>query len=219
MSPIEHFKSLLQKEIVVDTIDKHFAEIADCLMNHLCLKVGEKSYRIIEIEFYYLDEKEHHDTFSHKNEEQLKNGTWYFNGFGLDITFGNNELKRYGGILIRGIRTIEENPKYFSGPSVLLKELFKNLGSIFESSNSFVLESYNHSQIKAEKIINSPRINLPKSKANNDFFEKKYRYITELNVVHKFPEKYKVFNELVARNDLKIEEDAIKVLGYNLKSK
>jgi hypothetical protein len=219
MEQLQQFKSLLEIEIDPDSIESHFDELANYLMNKLYLKAGGNSYRIVEIEFYYVDEKKHNDIFCHRNSEQLKSGTWYFNGFGLDLTFGNSTNNVFGGILIRGIRSIDAAGQYFSGPSTLLKELFSSLGSATNQNNGFYLTPLASNIFETEHPVKSVRINLPKNKIDEgDFFNKKYRYIVEINPNHKFAQKSSVFNELVSIGQNKIS-DAKEILGYNIKSK
>jgi len=110
-------------------IQTRFDELADYLMNKLCIAVNDKHYRIVEIEMYYYHKDKHADPYVHGYPEQLNCGTWYFHysGLGLDITFGNKEKNIYGGILIRSIKELDENPKYINGPFNVLKEIFPKM--------------------------------------------------------------------------------------------
>lgn len=66
----------------------------------------------------------HNDTFTHGDSLQLKNGCWYFHRFGksfksgtykgLDLAFGREEQKIYGGILIRAIEPVAG--EFIEGP-------------------------------------------------------------------------------------------------------
>ena len=97
-----------------------FSEYANKLMNEYCLKVYDKKYNLIEIEFYFYDKENHPDPYIYCNEKQKECGKFYFHGSGMDITFGNG--KCYGGILIRSI--MNEEGQYINGSLKLLEELF-----------------------------------------------------------------------------------------------
>jgi hypothetical protein len=95
--------------------EKWFDEIAKQLMNHYSICVGNNHYRIVECEIYYNNNKDHIDPFIHRHEKQLQNGTIYFHGFGIDLTFGDAEKNIHGGILIRSVRNIEGENQYTNG--------------------------------------------------------------------------------------------------------
>ena len=84
--------------INTQNLDSSFRRIAEDLLNHFIFISGEKSYRICEIEFYYMGVN-HEDKYTHGHELQKTSGQWYQHGSGLDITCGNDNA--YGGILIR----------------------------------------------------------------------------------------------------------------------
>jgi hypothetical protein len=105
-----------------------FKRIALHLMNNNVLIVGHGRYRFTELEFYYFNENgKHADVYSHRHRYQKTNGQWYFHGSGLDITFGSENV--YGGILIRGIKNLQDN-KFINGPILCVQELFENLGGV-----------------------------------------------------------------------------------------
>ena len=103
--------------------ENDFGKIADCILNKykLVLKNG-KEFRICEIEFY-LKSAEHVDTFTHCNPVQLTSGKWYMHRTNnsnpmsfkagtykcMDLSFGNESKKIYGGILIRSIMDLSSS--------------------------------------------------------------------------------------------------------------
>jgi len=111
-----------------------FSKIADCLCNQTILEINGVSHRLAELEFY-LKDNNHHDTFTHCDEQQLTNGKWYFHktgsGFkggsykGLDITFSS---RGHGGILIRAIQEIKTS-KYIEGPSLVVDHILATAGA------------------------------------------------------------------------------------------
>lgn len=200
------------------TLDDKFSALTHYLMNYLCLVVADQPYRITELEVYYHDKDNHPDPYVHCSSEQLFAGNWYFNGAGLDITFGDYEKKIYGGLLIRGIMKFGENPRYISGPSNVLKEIFSNIGNIVTGEGSICLRELNKEIIQAIETepIQAVRIGLTKKKEDTEnYAEKKYRYLVELNLQHKFKDKEKVVRQLLADNKI-TKEQAKEIMGYNI---
>ena len=186
-------------------------------MNYLALGVGKNIYRITECEIYYYS-SDHADPYVHQGAEQLTSGKLYLNKVGgLDITFGNADIPAYGGILIRGILNLKTK-EYISQVQKITSELFVALGNIITEENGIHLRELASGQINAEQPIQSTRIGLTKKSEDVDgYLEKSYRYIVDLNVLHKFKDKEKVVRQLLAESKLSAE-DAKTVLGYNLKS-
>ena len=93
-----------------------FNKIADMVLNKWVINVNNKHYRFSEIEFY-LNHKQHPDTFTHGDEMQSILGNWYFHRAGksyksgsykgLDLSFGQGD-NSHGGILIRSIQSLED---------------------------------------------------------------------------------------------------------------
>jgi len=200
------------------TLDEKFSALTHNLMNYLCLIIADQPYRITELEVYYFDKDKHPDPYVHCASEQLSVGNWYFNGAGLDITFGDYEKKIYAGILIRGIMKFGENPRYISGPSNVLKEIFSNIGNIMTGERGICLRELNKVVIQAieSEPIQSGRIGLTKKKDDTEnYAEKNYRYLVGLNLQHKFKDKEKVVRKLLADNKI-IKEQAKEIMGYNI---
>lgn len=200
------------------TLDNKFSSFTHYLMNYLCLVIAEQPYRIIELEIYYHDKDNHPDPYVHCSPEQLFAGNWYFNGSGLDITFGDYEKKIYGGILIRGIMKFGDNPRYISGPSNVLKEIFSNIGNIVTGEAGICLRELNHEviQVIETEPLQSLRIGLTKKNDDKEnYAEKKYRYLVELNLQHKFKDKEKVVRQFLTENKI-TKEQAKEIMGYNI---
>jgi hypothetical protein len=196
--------------------EEKFASLTNCLMNYLCLVVGKTAYRITECEIYYMD-IEHQDPYVHCGDEQLTAGKLYLNkAGGVDITFGNPNYPAWGGILIRGIRNLKTN-QYINKITEIVAEIFKSLGNIILHDNRVFLAELEPGQIKVEKPIQSTRVGLTKKEPDNDnFIDKPYRYIVELNPSHKFRDKEKVVSQLLSGNKISAD-DAKNILGYDKK--
>ena len=188
LSSLSEFWYELNDGFQFKTLEDKFDSLAYYLMNYLYLAVSDQLYRITELEIYYHDKENHPDPYVHCSEEQLSAGNWYFNGMGLDITFGNKEKEIYGGILIRGIMKFGEKPKYINGPSNVLKEIFSNIGNILsERSQIYIgeIEKEVAESIEMEPI-KSVRIGLTKKNDDTEnYAEKNYRYLVDINLQHK----------------------------------
>ncbi|HLT42249.1 MAG TPA: hypothetical protein VKZ95_06045, partial [Sphingobacteriaceae bacterium] len=91
-------------------------------------------------EFYFYNETIHPDPYSHAfqyansvRKKQSVTGSWYFHRFtgiekythtrrGLDLTYGDGEKERYGGILIRAVKRLSDNHMIL-GPSRVVGEI------------------------------------------------------------------------------------------------
>lgn len=121
-------------------LEKDFHKVATLLLLQSNLMVAGKAYQFLDIEFYFYNEKIHPDPYSHSfqyassvRKKQSVTGSWYFHRFtgietythtrrGLDITYGDGEKERYGGILIRGVKNLQDG-RVISGPSRVVAEI------------------------------------------------------------------------------------------------
>lgn len=114
----------------------YFSFLAEILLNCSYLNVKDKSFSLLEIEFYY-NSPNHPDPYPHCDKDQKESGNWYFHKTGknyrsgtfkgLDITLNNInrkgiKIKSYGGILIRSIKD-EDN--IICGPCLCVNEILK----------------------------------------------------------------------------------------------
>lgn len=121
---------------------KDFNEVATKLMNHYCILKYDSRYncdiiyRFAEIEFYLYDANEQDIDTSTYNRD-CKCGEWFLHASGVDIAFetvkNNNELIRFGGILIRavGIYKQDEDKQWkqiciVGGPRLSMYEIFNH---------------------------------------------------------------------------------------------
>jgi 3-methyladenine DNA glycosylase Mpg len=197
-------------------IEKWFDEIAYQLMNYYCLKVGDSEYRITECEIYYNDKESpdsvHPDPFVHGELQQLTNGNIYFHGLGIDLTFGSEEQRIFGGILIRGIRNLDETKKHTSGPYNLIVELFSAFGNVLKKKPSFFIEAKELADL-VEKPIKAARFGLNKKIENNEYRDKPYRYIVEITKEHDFVLRSQIVNKLYKENKIS-KEITLSILNY-----
>ena len=117
-------------------------EIARSLLTKYVLVVGDKEYRLAEIEFY-INSDVHNDKYTHGDLNQKQFAKWYFHRYpngsyksgtykGLDITMGDPDT--YFGILIRSIYCAETN-EFIDGPC-------KTVNKILELNNCSDVKEY-----------------------------------------------------------------------------
>lgn len=185
-------------------LEKGFNKVAKLLLLQSNLMVANKAYELMDIEFYFYNEKIHPDPYSHSfqyassvRKKQSVTGSWYFHRFtgiekythtrrGLDITYGDGEKDRYGGILIRSIKNLQDG-RIISGPSRVVSEIILaandplNLERIaFDMSAGLVFdpkELLHISTLETPRTIpvySSERFGL--SDKNPGYRKKKYRF-------------------------------------------
>ena len=200
------------------SLSEKFNSLTYCLMNYLCLSVGKNAYRITECEIYYYDIEDHSDPYVHQGIPQLSAGRLYLNkAGGLDITFGNENLPVFAGILIRGIRNLKTN-QYTNKITGIVTEVFDSLGNIITGENGIHLRELMPGQLKIEEPVRTKRVGLTKKENDEyNFIERPYRYIVELNPSHKFKDKEKVVKQLLSESKISNDE-AKNILGYNVNS-
>ena len=165
---------------------------AEELMNKHIVRTDLHDFRLTEIEFYLYVPAVHEDVNTHCAPPQLQFGRWYYNGFGLDISFGNSPNRISGGVLIRGLcqygRANLERQNILGSDSPfenrlgeILRVLLVNSGEIGAPKKMDLIE---YEDYEKTKILSTPRINL---RYLNVFGEAKYRFISHLVKKHKFP--------------------------------
>lgn len=166
-------------EVDSKQVDKCFDRIASQLLKRKALFINNSEFRFTEIEFYYFHEDDHQDKYTHKHDR--RSGEWRFHKQGIDITF-NSDNKCDGGILIRGILTGSE---YVNGPIKTLSKIFEAFGKAQEPS-SMVLKD---GETRDVLIIKTFR-HLPNKIIYENFYDKHYRYLTDLKEL-KIPDPIK----------------------------
>jgi len=177
---------------ISSNISASFDQIANDLFNNYIIKVNDNFYRLLEIEFYYNDSKDHNDSYTHGHKWQSRSGYWYVHGSGIDISIGSESAS--GGILLRSIQKLSPKPsdekeQYVFGPQKVLTELISGLNSCFDSkANVFALvPPADHSiaidKVPVEEIIQCGRIGL--SAKDEKYKNAPYRYLIYPKLKHK----------------------------------
>lgn len=170
----ESLKVLLQSDTLFShDIDDLFDSLAKVLLNKCVIKVGAKTYRMLEIEFYLYSLK-HQDLITYPRID--KGGNWFFHQSGVDICFKSSlkppvdgkffldESSKFGGILVRSIVEVDKdlnymiNTKPVHGPMKCLDALFKTFGAFdnnrYVSQIPYIAE---YPSIKEEIIMQTQR--------------------------------------------------------------
>ncbi len=82
-----------------DDVQKSFTSIANELINEHELKINDKVFQFIDIEFYFFNNV-HKDGFTMSHNRKL--GEFEAHRYGIDISLGNSD-NSYGGILIKSL--------------------------------------------------------------------------------------------------------------------
>ena len=189
-------EQFIEEKLAHGATQKAFDEIARYLLCSCELMVGEKPYRLTEIEFYCHEinktscwrdgdkgphaEPEiiyafrYHKTAAKKFQAEM--GHFYLHGSGIDFTFGNPTV-RWGGILLRGIAQMFDEQTEIEGPWNVRKEV---LGALKEQGKEI-----------EKKILDGNIYLVPSSARNHPLFQgprwniwdkrKLLRYTTTLN--------------------------------------
>ena len=191
-----------------------FAKIAGDLMNNNVLIVHDVYYRFTSLEFYY-HHNDHQDCYSHQHPNQKTSGQWYLHGSGLDITFGGTNI--YGGILIRGIKNLQEQT-YINGPILCVQELFRNFGEVDDSEKiNFYIQTIPWdrmgSLVEEQEFYHSRRVGLnPKIDTTPEarFFNGMYRFFIQPKITQK--DKSNIANDILKQ--VKSEKNVNDLFGY-----
>ena len=105
-----------------------FKDIARDLVENYAIRRAGKTYRLLEIEFYFYNPliDDYRDESHRKHltyERTTPPGHWFFHTSGVDLTFASDQDRGYGGgILIRKI--IDEHHHITRGPLNCRAEMF-----------------------------------------------------------------------------------------------
>ncbi len=178
----------------IEVTPQIFNEITNKILNESALSINNKIYRILEIEIYLYD-KDHSDTYSHCDIDQLQYGGFYFHKFkngtykngtfkGMDISLGNVETQKYCGILIRAIKNLETS-EIIEGPCLSVNKILEEYKA--SDIKDFVSQKYDN-PLKiidykhfTEQIYVGPRIGLQSKTSkivkNPEYVNKDYRFL------------------------------------------
>jgi hypothetical protein len=191
--------------IDVENVEQSFDRIAKELINKYELKINDKIYQFIDLEFYFFCDS-HEDRFT--LEEHIKReGELEAHRYGVDISLGNSK-DAYGGVLIRSL--LYEDKVIHK--SHVKNEIINNLQ--FGNNNIEIVKKKN---VKAANIIRTERENLGKidvaKNRKEKFKKKKYRFVVfDENVIRKLKGK-----ETLLRKSELSEDEIHKLIGYKLK--
>lgn len=112
---------------------KFFEDTAKLLMNKFVIRTAKTDYEIIDVEFYLFDKDNHRDIITYPRI--MDAGRWFFHDSGVDLTFASRH-NRFGGILIRAIRTTD-GKKVIIGPHNCVYELWHDFDAFALQSSEY----------------------------------------------------------------------------------
>lgn len=158
---IEYLASLQDKKEILAA----FEEAARILMNLCSIQKGEKEYEIVDIEFYMYN-SHHPDVITYPRVMEM--GRWFFHSSGVDLTFHSTPDK-FGGILIRGIRNVNDDNDQILGPQKCVDALWDNFNAFDNQYDTEYPVISSVANPRSEEIMECPRwISVPKGKTEID---------------------------------------------------
>ena len=155
--------------------EAEFETIAFKLLNHYAIQNHDSIYRLIEIEFYWMSPKHQDNSTYRRKHVNPRQGDWFFHYSGVDIALRNDDLKGYGGILIRRIYSQRES-KLYNGPRVSAMKLFSGTNAFREMITTRIIP-YKFSILQIQK---SSRIGLGKKAKQKGTENLNYRFFIKL---------------------------------------
>lgn len=155
--------------------EKEFKIIAETLFNQFAIKTKDGIYRLIEIEFYWRSSTHKDKSTYERKYVEPKQGEWFFHYSGVDIALRNDDIKGYGGILIRKIQNINTK-EVFKGPMVCSMKLFSGVHAFSEDFFPQIIEY----EFSSKVVHNTERINLGKNAKDGGYDKQKYRFLIPL---------------------------------------
>lgn len=158
---IEYLACLQDKNEILT----EFKEAAELLMNLCSIQKGEKEYEIVDIEFYMYN-SQHPDVITYPRVMDM--GRWFFHSSGVDLTF-HSTPNRFGGILIRGIRNVNDDNDQILGPQKCVDALWDNFNAFDNQYDTEYPIISSAANTRSEEIIQCPRwISVPKGRTEID---------------------------------------------------
>lgn len=158
---IEYLACLQDKNEILT----EFKEAAELLMNLCSIQKGEKEYEIVDIEFYMYN-SQHPDVITYPRVMEM--GRWFFHFSGVDLTF-HSTPNRFGGILIRGIRNVNDDNDQILGPQKCVDALWDNFNAFDNQYDTEYPIISSAANTRSEEIIQCPRwISVPKGRTEID---------------------------------------------------
>lgn len=151
-----------------ESVQESFSLIANELINKYELKINDKTYQFVDVEFYFFSNV-HKDGFTMRHNKEL--GEFEAHRYGVDISLGNSK-DAFGGILLKSL---------LSGTRIISKSQIKNeiINNFQIGQNRIEIRKKQNSAEK--KLIQTEREKLGKvdiSKNKDERFKKaKYRFI------------------------------------------
>ena len=136
-------------------------------MNLCSIHKGDKEYEIVDIEFYMYN-SQHPDVITYPRVMEM--GRWFFHSSGVDLTFQSTP-DRFGGILIRGIRNVDDDNdnNQILGPQRCVNALWDNFNAFDNRYDTEYPIISSVANPRSEEIMQCPRwISVPKGKSEID---------------------------------------------------
>ncbi len=182
------------------TVEESFKRIAKTLITNKALKVNNRLFAFIDLEFYYWHTV-HQDSYCKNVNHNRPTGELELHRYGVDISLGNDQQNGFGGILIRGLFDTKDG---VISKSQVVKEIYNQIKIGY---NEVGIVDYTPIW---NSIFATTRKNLGE---NSEFKDSKYRFLARDKEIFR---KYEGKEDIFRNADLE-EEEKSNLLGYKLK--
>ena len=175
-------------------------DVADFLLNEVTFRIGKNNYRLLEVEYYDLD-----DPYTHKDSTQYTPARWYFHRKGgsykgLDVTC------QHGSFLLRAVKNLD-NGQVIEGPSLLVDLILQETGchDVNQLRETYIHPAQKNTNLrfisinpKEEPILTCRRVGLRHQPEREGFWQARLRFLI-------FPDLLKKGRKILLE-DLKADE-------------
>lgn len=190
---------IIDRQISSILNDSSYQDVSKFLLNEVIFRIEEDDFRLLEIEYYDLD-----DPYTHKDATQYIPARWYFHRKGgtykgLDITC------QHGSFLLRAVENIKTG-EITEGPSLLVDLILEKtcFGDVNELRDRYIYPSQKNinlrlviTDLSQDKILSCRRIGLRHQPTQDQYWQARLRFLIK-------PEHLKKGRKLLIE-DLKID--------------
>ena len=170
---------IVDKRITSILNEGSYQEVSNFLLNEATFRIGEHNFRLLEVEYYDLD-----DPYTHKDVSQYTPGRWYFHRKGgtykgLDVTC------QHGSFLLRAVENLDTG-EITEGPSLLVDLILAETGlnDVNELRAKYTYPGQKNinirfipSVIKEETILTCRRVGLRHQPERDQHWQARLRFL------------------------------------------
>ncbi len=170
---------ILDKRVSSILNEATYQDVANFLLNEVTFRIGNHDFRLLEVEYYDLD-----DPYTHKDASQYTPARWYFHRKGgsykgLDVTC------QHGSFLLRAVENLDTG-EITEGPSLLVDLILAETGmsdvnALREKYTSPCQKNTNlrfvPSKLQHDDILACRRVGLRHQEERNEYWQARLRFL------------------------------------------